>query len=287
MTTTQSKPVPGPRAAAASRPAQGSSPRPCFPACWPCRPTPTHKSVPGASLPATAAPSSGAGLLPQPSAQAPERLQPGWEKEGRSALGLDTCHGSSALSAPGPWRGVGARTSRTRAAPHRCAQLLCEYSAPCSWGREPGLISCTSFTALLPPPSPGAAALKTTGLFSSCSANSGAASSDCAGGAVHVRVSHRRPSGSAASRPHRFSTGQGSRQTTAFCPLLGHQPRGTRVSVHPGAGEAAKPPSSRADGDATWPRNSPGTTHRSAAVRRGHRLWDTLLSLPERPRERI
>lgn len=125
------------------------------------------------------------------------------------------------------------------------------------------LISCTSLIALLSPSCPGAAALKTTGLLSSCSANSGAASPDRgrAGGAVHTRVSHPGKtlrSGSAASWPHHFSTGQGRRQTTTSCPLLGHQHRGTSVSLHPGVGEAPKPPSPWADGDGDLARQQPG-----------------------------
>lgn len=132
------------------------------------------------------------------------------------------------------------------------------------------LISCASFTALLSPSHPGAAARKATGLSSSCSASSGAASSDRgrAGGAVHVRVSHpgkKLPSSSAPSWPHRFSTGQGRRHPTASCPLLGPQHRGTSVSLHPGVGEAPKTPSPWA-GMVTWPRSSLGTTHCSAAA---------------------
>lgn len=122
--------------------------------------------------------------------------------------------------------------------------------------------SCPSFIALLSPSYPGAAALKTTGLCSSCSANSGAASSDRgrAGGAVHMRVNHpgkKLWSSSAASWPRRFSTGQGRRQTIASCPLLGHQHRGTSMSLRPGVGEAAKTPSPWADGDGDLTQEQP------------------------------
>lgn len=82
------------------------------------------------------------------------------------------------------------------------------------------LISCTLFTTLLSRSYPGAAALKTTDLIYSCSANSGSVSPTrgCTGGAVHVQVSHpskKLPSSSAASWPHCFSTGQRRRQTTS------------------------------------------------------------------------
>lgn len=82
------------------------------------------------------------------------------------------------------------------------------------------LISCTLFTALMSPSYPDAAALKTTGLIYSCSANAGSVSSTRGrtAGAVHVQVSHpskKLLSSSAAFWPHHFSIGQERRQTTS------------------------------------------------------------------------
>lgn len=241
---------------APSWPARAVSPRPCFPARWRCRPAPVHNGRPWsiapsrggcrqwgrAAAPATSASSGGAAAGPG--------------EGGKVGLGVGcvlctfSCGEESECGRPGSCLGE---------------QRLFEHSPPrpALGDRELHLISCASFTALLSPSHPGAAALKATGPSSSSSASSGAVSSDRgrAGGAVHVRVSHpgkKLPSGSAASWPHGFSTGQGRRHPTASCPLLGHQHRGTSVSLHPGVGEAPKSPSPWADGDGDPAQEQPG-----------------------------
>lgn len=204
---------------------------------------------------------------------------------------MDTCHGGSALSDPGAaarsWRAE-VRDPRSRARLRTCVRTFSLNTLlPACRDREPRSTSGTGFPALLSPSSPGAAALQPTGPFSSCPANSGAASSHRAGAEVHVRVSHpgKKPrSGSAASWPRRFGTGQGRRQTIASCPLLGHRRQGMSVSLHPGVGEAAKAPSPRADGDGDLaqeqPRNHSPVRHgpqRAQAV--GHGALPVSVSL--------